>query len=243
MTACVRDPTVFPPTLEGEDPSYINLVANAGPGDIPETKNKRGLRARYPSTTFLALLCAGLLLVLVGELIYAPQLRPLAPPEETPAPPVAGTIDFFLPPLAHYQAILDRPLFHENRKPVREEPKPLVAAAPPAPLSVNHLAATVVAPGKRFAFFRGSADRKIIRIEQGQHRDGWLLNDIKQNQVLFTRDSENQALQLKRTTSEQGKLLALQRVRPPARRPTAVKHAPSTPATTAPPPTPVTAAN
>jgi hypothetical protein len=163
-----------------------------------------------PITVALLALGGVLALLLSWQLLFPPHLKQeTAPGVQPKAPSVAGKGEFSLPPLKHYQEIVERPLFIQTRKPVPPaDVKTTAKSSTRSALPVDYLAAIVITPQKRFVLLRGPKDKKIFRLAKGEEKDGWTLHEIKDEEVLFSRDNEKELLRLMRKTSDQGKLLA-----------------------------------
>ena len=166
----------------------------------------RVLILKYPLTTVLGFVCALLLAILVSELLFPPSPSVVSPEaSRTPQSPLpVKKDDFSLSPLSQFQAIVERPLFLQSRRPI---PGATTEASPTASketrLNQYSLSAVVIVPDKRLALLRSTTDKKIHKIEEGQDLQGWKLKEIKDESALFQQVNESQELRLQRKTPPQ----------------------------------------
>ncbi len=177
----------------------------------------RNLILKNPLITALGLACTVLLAILVVELLVSPAPSAIpAPPSTLPHPPSSvKKDDFSLPPLSHYQEIVERPLFLQSRRPVPQasgETSPL--GPKEAHLNQYALTAVIIGPDKRLALIRSTADKgkKALRLEEGQDLQGWRLKEIKDESAIFQQVNQQQELRLQRKTPPQ---FAFDKRRPP----------------------------
>ncbi|HZC03642.1 MAG TPA: hypothetical protein VE844_20525 [Gammaproteobacteria bacterium] len=181
----------------------------------------RALILKYPLTAVLGFVCALLLAILVSELLFPPSPSVITPEaSRTPQSPLpVKKDDFSLPSLSQFQAIVERPLFLQSRRPI---PGATTETSPTASketrLNQYSLTAVVIVPDKRLALLRSTTDKKIHKIEEGQDLQGWKLKEIKDESALFQQVNENQELRLQRKTPPQ---FASNKQRPIATPPTA----------------------
>lgn len=127
-------------------------------------------------------LCIGLLGLIYGELASTPtavvQVSPPAPkPEaETGAPPV-----FNPPPPSDYADALARPLFSSSRRPPSAEP----AAVDAHPDFV--LVGIVLSDRDAHALIQHGQPSHVDRVIEGQALDGWTVDAILPDRVVFRR--------------------------------------------------------
>ena len=166
----------------------------------------RALILKYPLTTVLGLVCALLLAILVSELLFPPSPLVITPEaSRTPQSPLpVKKDDFSLSPLSQFQAIVERPLFLQSRRPI---PGATTETSPTASkethLNQYSLTAVIIVPDKRLALLRSTTDKKIHKIEEGQDLQGWKLKEIKDEAALFQQVTESQELRLQRKTPPQ----------------------------------------
>ena len=166
----------------------------------------RALILKYPLTTILSFVCALLLAILVSELLFPPSSSVITPEaSQTPQSPLPmKKDDFSLSPLSQFQAIIERPLFLQSRRPIpgaTTETSPTVSKE--TRLNQYSLTAVVIVPDKRLALLRSTTDKKIHKIEEGQDLQGWKLKEIKDDSALFQQVNESQELRLQRKTPPQ----------------------------------------
>ena len=166
----------------------------------------RVLILKYPLTTVLGFVCALLLAILVSELLFPPSPSVVTPEaSRTPQSPLpVKKDDFSLSPLSQFQAIVERPLFLQSRRPIpgaTTETSPTVSKE--THLNQYNLTAVVIVPDKRLALLRSTTDKKIHKIEEGQDLQGWKLKEIKDESALFQQVNESQELRLQRKTPPQ----------------------------------------
>jgi hypothetical protein len=186
----------------------------------------RALILKYPLTTVLGLVCALLLAILVSELLFPPSPSVITPEaSRTPQSPLpVKKDDFSLPPLSQFQAIVERPLFLQSRRPIpgaTTETSPTVSKE--TRLNQYSLTAVVIVPDKRLALLRSTTDKKIHKIEEGQDLQGWKLKEIKDDSVLFQQVSESQELRLQRKTPPQFAFNKQRPIAPPPAAPDSAK--------------------
>src|SRR5918992_4250884 len=166
----------------------------------------KALILKYPLTAVLGFVCTLLLAILVSGLLFPPSPSVITPEaSRTPQfPLLVKKDDFSLPPLSQFQAIIERPLFLQSRRPV---PGATTETSPTASketrLNQYSLTAVVIVPDKRLALLRSTTDKKIHKIEEGQDLQGWKLKEIKDESALFQQVNESQELQLQRKTPPQ----------------------------------------
>lgn len=132
----------------------------------------------------VALALAGLNLGLGA--IVAAELRVPSNAAAAPAPPapdpasiaVPSAGNASLPPLASLAAVIERPLFAANRRPLAH-----AAAAPAADPKTFSLAGITIAGGERAAFVRHAGSPAIQRLTEGQEIDGWTVRAIAADRI------------------------------------------------------------
>lgn len=161
-------------------------------------------------TVLLLLVCLALALLLAAVMDYSVQwraaqlaaLRTLAvqaPPPETLAdlPVLADPA-----PLDAYAELIERPLFAENRRPyqppppVTEPEPPAPPAAPPSPLRAA-LTSIVITPDQRIALARDLGNGSTVRLERGSTLNGWTVERILPDKVIFVQGGEEEVLELR----------------------------------------------
>ncbi|HKW55164.1 MAG TPA: hypothetical protein VJO12_15830 [Stellaceae bacterium] len=146
-----------------------------------------GARRHRPGRMPL-LLAAGC--IALAGLIYieldAPDIEPpakaavAATPEPDKRP--ADNPSFAMPPLRNFAGVLSRPLFSETRRPPR---------APTGPADTRDanftLVGTILTAQERHALVEHGQPPHIERVSEGQEVDGWTVEQILPNRVIFGR--------------------------------------------------------
>ncbi|MDJ0609132.1 MAG: hypothetical protein QNJ67_09145 [Kiloniellales bacterium] len=98
-----------------------------------------------------------------------------------------------MPPMRQFDAILQRPLFSQSRRPVA------VAEAAPAVVSGNlglALLGITIASDERFALVIPEGGGDTLRLREGQDYQGWMLSAIEPDTIVFTRAGAEERLEL-----------------------------------------------
>lgn len=101
------------------------------------------------------------------------------------------------PALASFDAILERPLFNPDRRPVAV-PEPAVAPAttPTKPLRAR-LEGVVQIGATSFALIRDLSSNEPVRLAQGMELNGWTLERVESGRAVLSRgDGQVQELKL-----------------------------------------------
>lgn len=99
-----------------------------------------------------------------------------------------------IPPVVIYREIVERPLFADTR---RQPDKTAAAAAPTAALSSQWKLTGVVVAGKNsFVHVEGIRDHKTVRLQVGMPLDGWRLETIEADRVVFASAGRSATLRL-----------------------------------------------
>ena len=146
-----------------------------------------GARRHRPGRRPLALAagCVALAGVIYVEL-DAPDIEPpakaavAAAPEPDKRP--AESPSFAMPPLRNFAGVLSRPLFSETRRPPR---------APTGPADTRDasftLVGTILTAQARHALVEHGQPPHIERVSEGQEVDGWTVEQILPDRVVFGR--------------------------------------------------------
>lgn len=144
----------------------------------------------------LLLIASGLLAVLVViEWRFAPGLPALtAPPVATlggqaESEQATASEGFQLPPLADFDAVVERPLFVEGRRPPEPEADdgqaPGEQAANPNRPAIN-LKAILIIDGQRSALVQGAPDKGgVTRLRSGDSYQGWAIKEIRPDRLVL----------------------------------------------------------
>ncbi len=154
---------------------------------------------RRPGRTLPMLLLA--LCLVLGWFVY----QGLRADSRLPPAPLAGgsggeSLDeipslsaFVLPPPAHFQVILERPLFSPTRRPPAQGTE--TVAAPEAALKLD-LVGVVISGGEKIALIVPQGGTAIQRLATGDTFQGWLLESIEPERVTFRRGEIEEQIEL-----------------------------------------------
>jgi general secretion pathway protein N len=105
-----------------------------------------------------------------------------------------GAIDrdpFQLPPQSNFVAISERPLFNDDRKPVKDDAADSTAdTPPPSPLNISLTGTLLIGkPEKRMAMVRENGKTQTIALKEGMPLPGeqgtWTLSQVKNRSAIF----------------------------------------------------------
>lgn len=98
-----------------------------------------------------------------------------------------------------FHDIDDRPLFNPARQrvPLADETAPADSgSAGSFALGDAQLVGLVSSPGHHFAVLRRKTANQIVRVEEGQAFDGWLLSEVSAQEAVFQKDGTRRPLKL-----------------------------------------------
>ena len=101
-----------------------------------------------------------------------------------------------------FHDIDDRPLFNPARQrvPLADETASAVpGSADSFALGDAQLVGLVSSPGRRFAVLRRKTANQVVRVEEGQAFDGWLLSEVSAQEAIFQKDGTRRPLKLFRS--------------------------------------------
>jgi len=110
-----------------------------------------------------------------------------------------------IPPVVAYSEIRERPLFSDSRRPPQQavQAKDSVRAVQ---LSTNwKVTGIAVAGDNSFVHLEGIRDRKTVRLQVGMPLDGWNLQEISPDQIVFGLGGESVTLRLHKDPAESAK--------------------------------------
>lgn len=152
----------------------------------------------------LAVVCAGLGLVLWGQLERTEQATEAALGSETPDPSAEAPADWKrtrVQPIGTYTQALTRPLFLPSRRaPEAGSADGLAGAGMTLPFILQ---GTMLAGDRGIALLRRE-DGNIVRLEMGEDIDGWTLEEVRLTSVVLRRGEAEKELPLTERESEQG---------------------------------------
>lgn len=124
------------------------------------------------------------------------QQVPTQPGEDTMVLPQST---FALAPLAHYDEILARPLFTEERRPPERQPdtmsEPVKVETAPPPFT---LVGIVIATDATKALLLSRGSRELVQGVIGDRVEGWRIEDIQPDRITVARGPESVEILLER---------------------------------------------
>lgn len=164
-------------------------------------------------TLILAGLCAFLLLLLAIQRLFgggdsAVEVIDLND-NNRPRAGALQTSGFELEPLNRYQAIVQRPLFNDTRRPIVEK-KPgaseaeLAAQKTPTELPPVTLTGVIITPDSRYAMIRNTRNNEFFALTVGTTLEGWNVDSINPRRVVFSNGGGQQVVELEVYTAGGG---------------------------------------
>ena len=99
-----------------------------------------------------------------------------------PAPPPA----FELPPIDHFAAVVDRPIFTATRRPARGHSTDASAAADDGLILGRYrMIGVVVAPDRRLILLKRPDGARTIHVAEGEKIDDWTLARVTRNVIVL----------------------------------------------------------
>ncbi len=154
-----------------------------------------------------------LLGALLGSLVYVetrpennlrrtiPAGAPVSPRQGVKSEP--ATSRFTLPDVATLTETVDRPLFSPGRRPPATPDEPVQTVEAIVPLATDpvsfSLSAVIINGAQRMALLQGQASGAgVIRAEEGQTVEGWLVEEVQPERVVLRRGEQQQELMLRK---------------------------------------------
>ncbi|WP_197744516.1 hypothetical protein [Candidatus Nitrosacidococcus tergens] len=118
-----------------------------------------------------------------------------------------------IPPLTYYKEIIERPLFHPNRRPLDPEEEDEDNLTPEERAKRNNKDKQVEQPpikdrftlngiaidgGKAIALLEDHKEKKILRLSQGEQLENWKIKNILSHSVVFSLKNRTETLDLVR---------------------------------------------
>ncbi len=158
----------------------------------------------------LATLILAVLLVIILELQYPPQFESATSPGDAKAYAAEITSqrnhagDIPLLSLGSYAEIIERPLFRPNRRPpdpeeAKAEAQQAAAQAQQEQVHIEELFAlngVVVTKNKTVALLQDIKNNKSVRVSEGERVEGWRVERVFPNRVLFSHNGRAESLRL-----------------------------------------------
>ena len=153
------------------------------------------------SRTMLGI-CVALLVIVAAEVAFIGGANGAALPASAESP--AGNITtaalppaLQIPPVAAYREVRERPLFSDTRRPPPQQEAADANAARATQLSSKwKVTGIVVAGDESFAHLEGLRDRKTVRVRLGEPLDGWKLQEVQPDHLVFGLADTTATLQL-----------------------------------------------
>ena len=103
----------------------------------------------------------------------------------------------YVPRLAAYSEITDRPVFSETRRPPPAGAASAASARGADQMSKQWKLTGVVAAGDdTYVFVEGKRDRRTVQLQQGALLDGWRLDEIGVDQITLVSGAATVSLEL-----------------------------------------------
>jgi len=93
---------------------------------------------------------------------------------------------FIAPAIGQFSAVLERPLFFQDRQLPAEPPPAAISAAPLLPLRLK-LEGVAITSDARVAVLRDTSNNQLLQLAEGMSHDGWLLETVRSNSASFKR--------------------------------------------------------
>ena len=153
-------------------------------------------------TRLLLSLCGLLTLIIVVEQLIpvrADAVNELTVDSADVEFPTMASSRYVHPNSDDFAAILERPIFFQDRKlPAEAIAEP---AAAPAPLRLK-LEGVAIAAESRVAVLRDLADNHLVQLAEGMSHNGWTLESVNADNATFRRGGQTTELTLDLATSE-----------------------------------------
>jgi hypothetical protein len=102
-----------------------------------------------------------------------------------------------IPPVVAYREVVERPLFTDSRRPPEKAPEEVAESKRIAQLVGKwKVTGIVVAGDHSFAHVEASTDHKTVRLQVGMMLDGWKLEAIRADGIVFRSGAESTTLTL-----------------------------------------------
>lgn len=138
--------------------------------------------------------CGALVWLIHGQLQEPAGAHQSPAKSDAPPPQFADLpedVDFVMPPMAAFDGIVARPIFSPTRRPGANQAPVIVSEN----LGLAIMGLSITASG-RVALFRPQDGGESLRLREGEDYRGWVLTRIDPNRVVFSRDGDEQQLEL-----------------------------------------------
>lgn len=119
-----------------------------------------------------------------------------APSSRAKSPSGPAIASLQIPPVITYQAVVERPLFSDSRRPPAQAAQGGQAAQAPQLGAKWRLTGIVMAGDNSFLHVQSIRDRKTVRLQVGMPLDGWQVEEIAPDQVTFTSGGRSETLRI-----------------------------------------------
>ena len=134
---------------------------------------------------------------MVGSMIFAPEstteIAAVKPAKVKTLDGLAAELNFTMPPISHYEAILDRPIFSASRRGTSEVVAPTVVVSRELKLKLQ---GTSILDTDKHALLQPKDGGEPLRLREGEDYQGWTLARIKNSMVVFRRGGAEERLEL-----------------------------------------------
>ena len=157
------------------------------------------MQLELPGKPTQALLATNVILGLVVALQLSFPAAPAADetaelPDSEASLPEFGSAALNPPHLSELVAMLERPLFFNDRR-MPEPPADTTPPPPPKPLMLM-LQGVALAGGSRVAVLRNTSNKLLLQLAEGDKHDGWTLDEVTPTSARFSRGEQVTELQL-----------------------------------------------
>ena len=101
-----------------------------------------------------------------------------------------------IPPVVTYREVVERPLFADSRRPPQQNDETVESVRAVQLAHKWKLTGIVVAGENSFVHVEGIRDHKTVRLQAGMPLDGWQLEQIESDHIVFISAGESVTLQL-----------------------------------------------
>ena len=170
------------------------------------------MRTRVLQTRRLSLLLIALCCVIAAELYLEYSAVSDIAPVKVPADravdqmrresiTAALELAFSPPPVEQFAAIAVRPLFSDTRRPspLAEKTKPKKAEPPPKAIKFS-LVGIVLSADDHMALLQKKHPKELILVAKGERIDGWLVETIMPDRVVFRNGKVQKVIELRNIT-------------------------------------------
>ena len=157
-------------------------------------------------TVILLLWCGTLVLIILAELdsgwgVTGMEQGDVSTPAVADVPPQPEE-RLASPPLEQFAVIVERPLFHADRRPFVPATRPK-AKGPKTPIRKVQrppawaLVGVVITPQQQFGILWDKTKRRFVRAELGVTVDGWKVAEVSPSRLILTQGQRRHKLELR----------------------------------------------